>query len=257
MKNKKHKRNKFKSIITIIFFAIILILIINFQNNNFLLHEKNDLTTSKSKKSNYEIIKLDNNSKYSGIGQNKVENKDGYFTTFTTVNTYKKTYKEYKQNGISSWSNKNYWNGTMADNGCGITSLAIILSGYGKNYTPEDLRKKFYPRLNSDDISTTLSNTYGIANSDFLYASTYLSNDYIEEHLKTNRPILICVWNKPTDNRWTTSSHYLVLLATDENGMVYISNPNGLENDSKSSGWYKMEEITPYIAKALFINSYK
>jgi len=27
----------------------------------------------------------------------------------------------------------------------------------------------------------------------------------------------------------------------------------GGENDSKSSGWYDINEITPYIAKALFI----
>jgi hypothetical protein len=38
--------------------------------------------------------------------------------------------------------------------------------------------------------------------------------------------------------------------------MVYISNPNGLENSSKSSGWYNFNEVTPYIAKALYIESY-
>ncbi|CDA31085.1 unknown [Clostridium sp. CAG:492] len=58
------------------------------------------------------------------------------------------------------------------------------------------------------------------------------------------------------DSNWTTSSHYMALLATDNNDMVYISNPNGGKNDSKSSGWYKFKEITPYIAKALYIESY-
>jgi len=28
-------------------------------------------------------------------------------------------------------------------------------------------------------------------------------------------------------------------------------------NDSKSSGWYDINEITPYLAKALYIESYK
>ena len=32
----------------------------------------------------------------------------------------------------------------------------------------------------------------------------------LQEHLETNRPILVCVWNQPHDNRWTTSSHYMV-----------------------------------------------
>ena len=66
----------------------------------------------------------------------------------------------------------------------------------------------------------------------------------------------IFVWNKPHDNRWTTASHYIVLLATDDNNMAYVSNPNGGKDDSKSSGWYDYKEIIPYIAKALYIESY-
>ena len=30
----------------------------------------------------------------------------------------------------------------------------------------------------------------------------------------------------------------------------------GLENDSKSSGWYDINEISPYIAKILYIEDY-
>ena len=132
----------------------------------------------------------------------------------------------------------------------------IILSGYDKNYTPEDLRQKYYPVLDYDSLSKELSNTFNIKNTDFYYDSVHLSKEKLQEHLKTNRPILICVWNQPHNNRWTTASHYMVLLASDDNDMVYISNPNGGENDSKSSGWYKFKEVTPYIAKALYIESY-
>lgn len=53
----------------------------------------------------------------------------------------------------------------MSENGCGITAISIILSGYNKDYTPEDLRKKYSPVLNSDDISKELSNTFKIKNS--------------------------------------------------------------------------------------------
>ena len=207
-------------------------------------------------KSNYKIIKQDINKNYSGIGQQKIENKDGYFTTFTTNGENTKTYNEYKQNGNSSWSQKTYWDDTMENSGCGITSISIILSGYNKNYTPEDLRKKYQPVLKSDKISSELYKNFGIENSDFFYDSKHLSNNYIKEHLKSNRPILICVWTNPKKNRWTTSSHYMVLLAVDDKDKVYVSNPNGLENTAKSSGWYDINEITPYIAKALFIESY-
>lgn len=253
MKNRRRKDLNFRKLILLsILFILIIVIAIKLTGvltshrsaSNIFIHKNTE---------KYKVIKQDHNSNYSGIGQEQVSGKDGYFTTFTTDNKNKKTYKEYKQNGSSSWSNKKYWDATMSESGCGITAMSIILSGYNKNYTPDDLRKKYYPSLSGEKISYELSHTFGIANSDFYYDSSHLSNKYIEKHLQSNRPVLICVWNKPEDNRWTTASHYMVLLATDNHGMVYISNPNGLENSSKSSGWYDINEVLPYIAKALFI----
>ena len=60
----------------------------------------------------YPVIKQDTNENYDGLGQEEIKGKDGYFTTFTTNNN--KIYKEYKQNGNSSWSNHSYWDNTMA-----------------------------------------------------------------------------------------------------------------------------------------------
>jgi len=123
--------------------------------------------------------------------------KIGYFTTFTTISkNNKKIYKEYKQNGTSSWSQNNYWDDNMENSGCGITAISIILSGYNKNYTPEDLRKKYFPVLNGQDISKELSNTFKIKNSNFYYDDVHLSNEYIMKHLQNNKPILICVYTK-------------------------------------------------------------
>lgn len=211
-------------ILLIIIFGIYLC----FKNNLFsnISYNFNRFISKITNISEYKTIKQNANSNYSGIGQEEVKDKDGYFTTFTTIESHQKTYVEYKQNGNSSWSTKQYWGGTMEENGCGITSISIILSGYNKNYTPEELRQKYYPVLNNDIISKELSKTFNIKNTDFYYDSVHLSMEKLQEHLKTNRPILICVWNQPHDNRWTTSSHYMVLLATDDKGMVYVSNPN-------------------------------
>lgn len=247
---RKRKLNVKKFVLALI---IVLIVLYLFAKYNF-FNIKNNVANINNifvAHSDYDIIKQDFNSNYSGIGQKDIQGKDGYFTTFTTKNN--KIYKEYKQNGNSSWSNNKYWDNTMETDGCGITAISIILSGYGKNITPEDLRKKYYPVLNGDRISSVLSDTYGIDNSDFLYDNSSLSNETIQSHLEKDKPILICVWNKPSSNRWTTASHYMVLLASDGNDMVYVSNPNGLENSCKSSGWYNIYEVRQYIAKALFI----
>ena len=249
------KLNKKRIVIFILLIIIIIYWGINYLKNNGFFSELNAYLNF-SDIISYRVIKQDNNSNYYGIGQEKIKNEDGYFTIFTTEDNYKKTYKEYKQNGNSSWASNEYWNGSMSENGCGITVMSILLSGYNKDYTPDDLRKKYYPVMDYEKMSSELSNTFGIKNSDFYYDSIHLSDESIIEHLQSNRPIIVCVWNKPNNNRWTTASHYMILLAVDNNNMVYVSNPNGLENDSKSSGWYDIDEITPYIAKALYIEDY-
>lgn len=103
--------------------------------------------------------------------------------------------------------------------------MSIILSGYGKNYTPEDLRKKYYPVMDYENFSYELENTFGIENSDFYYDSEHLSEESIIEHLKANNPVIVCVWNNPNNNRWTSASHYMALLAVCDD-LVYVSNPN-------------------------------
>ena len=243
----------------IILLIIILGIYLFFRNTSFnnISYNLNRFISKITNSSEYKTIKQDLNKNYSGKGQEKVSNKDGYYTTFTTNDPYKKTYIEYKQNGEASWSKNTYWNDYMENSGCGITAMSVILSGYGKSVTPEDLRNKYYPVIDYESLDKEFSNSYGIKATGFFYDSTHLSKKYINEHLLSNRPVLICVWNKPNENRWTTTSHYMVLLASDGDDMVYISNPNGGKNDSKSSGWYKYKEVIPYIAKALFIESYE
>lgn len=241
MKQQKMKRKKKFRIKYIFLFILILIGAFYFSKHFF---------------TQYTLQPRATNNNYSGIGQKTVTGKDGYTTTFTTADG--KVYREYKQNGDSSWANRSYWSGTMSENGCGITCLATLASGYGMKFTPEDLRIKYAP--NKDDhlsgtrISTELKNYFHLDNSDFCYSSQYLEKDYIFSWLKEDKPILICVWDKP-DAKWTTSSHYLLLLATDNISKVYVSNPNGKNGTSRMSGWYDYKDVFPYIAKALFIES--
>lgn len=242
------KRARFVVLVLVI---LICFLFINFEKDNF-----SNVCNNIFESDNYTVIGISKNNDYSGIGQEIVYSKDGYFTTFTTLDDNKKIYKEYKQNIDASWSSNSYWGGTMAKNGCGITALAIILSGYGKDFSPEVLRQKYYPVMNYDNFSNELLEEFGIENSDFYFDNFHLSDKAILKHLHSNRPILVCVWNNPNNNRWTTASHYMVLLAADNSGRVYVSNPNGGKKDSKSSGWYDIDEVSPFIAKAIYIESY-
>ena len=82
MRRKKLRRKKLK-IKNIIKLLIIILLIINFYNY---------ITGFISTNDNFKTIKLDYIESYSGIGQEKTKNKDGYFSTFTTGEEYNKTY---------------------------------------------------------------------------------------------------------------------------------------------------------------------
>lgn len=246
-----------------IFFFLFIILIISFtlfkkaRLRRDIIESANDTLNYYLEKtgisSPYKDIKMDTNENYAGVGQEKISG-EGYFTKFTTVDANKKTFTEYKQN-VEPWKNNEYWNGNMEDYGCGITAMSIVLSGYGQNLTPEDLRTKYYPRLDYTKLSKELK-SYGVDNTDFYYDAKSLSSESIINHLKTNRPIIVCIWNKPEENRFTSKSHYMVLLAGTDDGKVYISNPNGGEDDYRSSGWYDFDEISPYLAKVMYITSY-
>lgn len=229
---KRQRKVKRKLLKIIIFCLALYLLYVYFSNTSFISNIGNS-----------------SNSLYAGKGQVKVKNQDGYQTIFVT--TEGRTFIEYKQNGEASWAQNEYWSGTMKENGCGITAISIICSGYEMNYTPEQLRQKYYPHLQGEKISEVLKNDFGLENTDFYYSNIYFRKDYIMNKLEEGIPILICVWDKP-DDRWTKKSHYMVLLASDGEDKIYVSNPNGTEKENPS-GWYKAENVLPYIAKALFI----
>lgn len=165
-----------------------------------------------------------------------------------------KIYTEYKQYD-SKWADEKYWGKTMKKKGCGITAIAIVLSGYGKKDTPKDLQKKYYPVMAYENMSQELLENYNIKSSGFYYDATSLSEEKILEHLNKNKPLIVCAWAKKGINRWTKNSHYLVLLAADDKKNIYVANPGGSDYGINKNGWYPASEVVPYLAKALYIES--
>ena len=87
-----------------------------------------------------------NNSESSGENEitNNSESGDGWKSTTTVTSSgATRTYRNYKQNDKeSSYWNYPYWDGNIGSDGCGPTSMAIVLSGYGYNYNPKDFVKE-------------------------------------------------------------------------------------------------------------------
>ena len=76
----------------IILLIIILGIYLFFRNTPFndISYNLNRFISKVTNTSEYKTIKQDVNKNYSGIGQEKVKNKNGYFTTFTTIENHKR-----------------------------------------------------------------------------------------------------------------------------------------------------------------------
>ena len=149
------------------------------------------------------------------------------------------SYYEYKQFSPAPWGDNTFMGGTMGDSGCSITSIAIILTGYGIDITPEDLRQKYPGGAALQEILAS----YGVGSD---RKSSKVTSDEVIEHLKTGKPIIMYLENG-TDNYWTKKHHFLTLLDwREENGkqQVYVSNPG--KNASHFNGWYDVDKVVSY-----------
>lgn len=170
----------------------------------------------------------------SSNGSGSISIGTGGGTKYTS--SFGKTYTEYKQFD-SAWASNSFAGGTMKNSGCSLSAVAVILTGYGKNVSPESLRQSVNGQMTN--LCNLLSNN-GVSSTRI---SHKLSNSEIISQLKTGKPIIVLV-GKP----WASGSgHYMCLLDYKSSGgkdLVYVSNPG--KNASHYNGWYDVNEIAPY-----------
>lgn len=166
----------------------------------------------------------------------------------------KKTYKLYNQKGFSSTY--------LSKRGCAHTAAAIIMSAYGKNYTPRDIHygsaskrcseryvlKKLKKRvavtgqsLSIYSISKILSNA-GIKNRAVYKYSDKKAIREITNNLERGRPVIVmCHRKKVSGVKLANSYHMIVLAGIDKKGNVIALNPaGGTVNTSHSTGKFKL-----------------
>lgn len=138
---------------------------------------------------------------------------------------------DYKQGSGSEWANKPYWGSTMAGAGCGPTSTAILLSGYGVNVTPDVIADEMVSDTTLEKVKTSLE-THGVPVAYYRsYEKTGTDaqnciNDILEA-FNQGKPV-ICLVGKGSDGYFTGGGHFMVLLGTTEDGTLMISNPGRL-----------------------------
>lgn len=137
-----------------------------------------------------------------------------------------KSYKVYAQ-GCGPYQGVPYWDGTIATDGCGITSAAIILTGYGNDVDPEDVKNdNICPDGNIVSRFVTQFAKYGIESHEEI-----VSNEKIIANLKAGRPVLINVQEGTIGNNYY-GGHWLALLGINEQGQIFLADPGSTFNSA-------------------------
>ena len=164
------------------------------------------------------IFGYNENAYSNGIGTVTISEGDGYTSIYTS--SFGKSYKEFKQNVTdASYANYKYGNGTISSQGCSVTSLAIVLSGYGFDVNP-GIWSGGLISVSGEINSYVGGKLYSLSTS----GSTSESIKNIQNHLRTGNPVIIHVLAKSS---FTNNQHWMALLDISEDGsLVYLSNPN-------------------------------
>ena len=170
-----------------------------------------------------------------------------------------KKYNLYKQHD-PRWSNKQYnstktTGGSMNANGCGPTSCAIILSGYGYNVTPYEIGTKLINNVKNTDIKnkrpSSMENMKIILES---YNRTVIRYKYNSDYVTTYQQMkaalekghqLIVYVGLDSDAKYYKNFtehgyHFVTVLAIDSSNKknkVFVGNP------SLASGWFDLETL--------------
>lgn len=175
------------------------------------------------------------------------KNGDGYTRVITmgdrTFKLYKQYQGSYSQKPFNSTNNRRMQK--ISNTGCGPSSLAIILSGYGYNKNPYDVGKLLLKNSRPSGLPSMEKEMKAIGMNvikhDYNknYDKTYKE---MKEALESGRQILLYVGKKSPSQYWknftNSGYHFISILGIDStNDKVYVGNP-GL-----TGGWYKLSTV--------------
>ncbi len=142
------------------------------------------------------------------------------------------------------WGYRTYGSGCMGLTGCGPTCLSMVVTGLTKNtsydpwYMAQFSEKQGYyvwGEGTSWDLMTEGAGAFGLS-----VEAGEISAEYILNHLSPSTPIICSMY--PGD--FTRAGHFIVLRQIDENGNIYLNDPN---SPSHSSRAWTLDELLPQI----------
>lgn len=132
------------------------------------------------------------------------------------------------------WGYLSYGNNRLAWNGCGPTSLSMVVVGLtgNRSYTPKKVAE--YSEQNDyydPDVGTTWKlMSEGAAGLGLTIHTVPLAADSIVDELQAGRPVICSM--APGD--FTDYGHFIVLTGIDEDGKIMVNDPNSKKRSAKA-----------------------
>jgi len=202
--------------------------------------------TSSSGKTATCVVTIKNN--ISSQTKPQKANGDGYTQTITLggrkFKLYKQTFGSYCNRHFNSVNNSKS-GGTIASMGCGPSSIAIILSGYGYKYNPYEIGKKLMKNHKPSGLPSMKKEVTALgrkAKIHYYNANYQKSYNEMKSALAKGHQIVLYVGKKAPKSYWYNFTHsgyhFISLLGIDEsNNKVFVGNP------SVNGGWFKLSTI--------------
>ena len=174
-------------------------------------------------------------------------NKGSYTTTYKST-TSGLTFKIYSQVD-PVWKDKKYDNSdvTIGDNGCMITSIAVLASAYEGSVTPLTVFTDGYRHSHPYTAVPPLSGNK--------YTCTMKSSpsaDTIKENLQKGNPVIIKVYGSSNggSSKFTSSQHYMALIDINSDGSkIYVGNAYSSSTYGQS-GWFSSSDVLTSVQTA-------
>ena len=153
---------------------------------------------------------------------------DGYKTTFSVGTRVYKNFKQsdgsWKDTYVRGWK----YGSNMASSGCGLTSIAVIATGYGLNVTPGDVAALVNGGQYSYGQLEQILSQYIGKSCNWQYSNI---NENIINQLKAGKPTMV-------HTTYYSSGHFLCVLAiSDDGSQVYVSDVGGYYEGRNRNGW--------------------
>lgn len=134
----------------------------------------------------------------------------------------------------------------IRSHGCGPTSIAIILSGYGYGVTPEQIAQE---NGKSNNISV---NSKSLTKRGFTFTKVTKNINTVKSHLAQGGTIIVRIPGGTRIGNYTyKGGHFMAILGINNNNQVFIADPGTWNSDT--NGWYPVQEIVSKIDRCYLI----